>query len=158
LNVAIRRANRDRSMLALLFLDIDHFKTVNDTLGHEAGDDLLRSFALTLQSSMRNSDTVARLAGDEFTIVLEAVGSVADALHVAQKLVDTARKTVGWGDGAIEISTSIGVAMLGPHDNAASLLRRADEALYEAKRLGRNRFVCAEAGVAEPVSEQPMPG
>jgi diguanylate cyclase (GGDEF)-like protein/PAS domain S-box-containing protein len=141
LNQAIMRSIRTSKPMALLFLDIDHFKTVNDTLGHAAGDELLTAFARTLQSSVRTSDTVARLGGDEFTVILEGLGGLDDAKAVAQTLVTKARGIETAGGRIAAVSTSIGIAMLTePRTDAATLLRRADCALYEAKRSGRNRY------------------
>jgi diguanylate cyclase (GGDEF)-like protein/PAS domain S-box-containing protein len=138
---AIERAARSAEPMALLFLDIDHFKTVNDTLGHEAGDEVLKTFAQVMQSSVRSSDTVARLGGDEFTIILEGLGGPEDARVVAGKIVAKARSSIAAKGQVVTVSTSIGVAMVerGEVDTAA-VLRRADAALYEAKRLGRDRY------------------
>jgi diguanylate cyclase (GGDEF)-like protein/PAS domain S-box-containing protein len=142
LQQAMLRTARDKPM-ALLFLDIDHFKTINDTLGHEAGDRLLKVFAQRMRAAVRKSDTVARLAGDEFTVILEGLRDLADAKAFAQKLVEVAREPVLLAATPIEVTTSIGIAMCitGDSDDAA-LLRRADMALYEAKRLGRNGYFC----------------
>ena len=147
LEQAMVRAARNQPM-ALLFLDIDHFKTVNDTLGHEAGDQLLKVFARRMRESVRESDTVARLAGDEFTIILEGLRDLSDAQVVAGKLIETLREPIALAGKLFEITTSIGVAMwvAGETDDAA-LLRRADAALYEAKRRGRNRYFCDESDV-----------
>ncbi len=142
LRQGMARAARGKPM-ALLFLDIDRFKTINDTLGHEAGDKLLKVFASRMQGVVRQSDTVARLAGDEFTIILEQVGGLSDAKAIARKLVDTLRQPVALAGRMLDVTASIGVAMCGPGESDdAALLRRADDALYEAKRRGRNRFHC----------------
>ncbi|MDB5851068.1 MAG: sensor diguanylate cyclase [Rhodoferax sp.] len=143
LNVAIARAERSQHPLGLLFLDIDHFKKVNDTLGHQAGDQLLRDFASRLKTAVRNSDTVARFAGDEFTVILESLGSDEDARRIASVIVEQARQTVMAGEQSVTVSASIGVAMFAPGESAAAFIHRADEALYEAKREGRDRFSCA---------------
>jgi len=144
-----------RHTVALLFLDIDHFKTVNDTLGHEAGDQLLKVFAARMRDGVRNSDTVARLAGDEFTVILEGLRGVEDACTLAGQLVELLRAPIDLGGKLFVITASVGVAMQrdGETDDA-ELLRRADLALYEAKRRGRDRFFCEEAdetaGLAAP--------
>jgi diguanylate cyclase (GGDEF)-like protein len=146
LQQAMVRATRGKPM-ALLFLDIDHFKTVNDTLGHEAGDQMLKAFATRMQGAVRQSDTVARLAGDEFTIILEGLGSLADAQMLATKLVETLREPIALAGDLLEITVSIGVAVCTPGElDDAALLRRADAALYEAKRRGRNGYYCDEPG------------
>jgi diguanylate cyclase (GGDEF)-like protein/PAS domain S-box-containing protein len=140
-----------------LMLDIDHFKRINDTLGHEAGDQLLQVFAQRLTSTVRKSDTVARLAGDEFTVILEELHDVADAQALAAKLVAAVREPIVLVDRTVQVTTSIGVAMCQPEEaDGAALLRRADAALYEAKRRGRdgwwrdpeepNREVAASSG------------
>lgn len=146
LNRAMARSARGKPM-ALLFLDIDHFKDINDTLGHEAGDEVLRVFALRMQSVVRASDTVARLGGDEFTIILEDLRTLEDASTIADKLNRTLEQPMTLDDGPLRVTASIGIAFCaaGEGDEAA-LLRRADGALYEAKRRGRNSHFCAEAG------------
>jgi diguanylate cyclase (GGDEF)-like protein/PAS domain S-box-containing protein len=141
---------RPASPMALLFLDIDHFKTINDTLGHEAGDRLLKVFAQRMRASVRQSDMAARLAGDEFTIVLEGVRDWADAKGVAHKLVEALREPIVLAGRCFEITASVGIAMsIGGETDDAALLRRADAALYEAKRRGRNGFFGDEEGAAE---------
>jgi diguanylate cyclase (GGDEF)-like protein/PAS domain S-box-containing protein len=142
LRQGMARAARGKP-LALLFLDIDRFKSINDTFGHEAGDKLLKVFASRMLSTVRQSDTVARLAGDEFTIILEQLGGVGDAKAVARKLVETLRQPIAIAGRMLEVTVSIGVALCSPgDDDDVALLRRADEALYEAKRRGRDGFHC----------------
>ena len=142
LESAIERARRSGKAMALLFLDIDHFKGVNDSRGHGAGDTLLRIVAERLLATVRGVDTVARLAGDEFTVILEGLAEPADAEEVAMKLVEALRPPMRIGDDLVGVSTSVGLAVLGEADlDAAALLARADQALYEAKRAGRDRYV-----------------
>jgi diguanylate cyclase (GGDEF)-like protein len=142
LQQAMARATRDKSM-ALLFLDIDHFKTVNDSLGHEAGDQLLKVFAARMLDCVRLSDTVARLGGDEFTIILEGLRDLSDAKALANKLVETLSQPIALAGKLLEITASVGVAMcLAGETDDAALLGRADAALYEAKRRGRNGYFC----------------
>jgi diguanylate cyclase (GGDEF)-like protein/PAS domain S-box-containing protein len=138
---ALARAARSGKGLGLLFVDIDHLKAVNDTRGHAAGDDVLKIAAQRLSAAVRSTDTVARLGGDEFTVILEGLGTLADAEAVAAKVVEAIRVPVPTGTSFVQVSTSVGLAMLlaGAGD-AATLLRRADEALYEAKRRGRDRY------------------
>jgi diguanylate cyclase (GGDEF)-like protein/PAS domain S-box-containing protein len=138
---AVERSARSGHSLALLFLDIDHFKLINDSRGHEAGDELLKIAAERLRATVRGVDTVARLAGDEFTVVLEGLDERADAERVAAKLVEALRPPMQLGASPVQVSVSIGVAWLeaGERDPAA-LLRRADQALYAAKRAGRDRY------------------
>lgn len=141
LQQALIRAARNRIPVTLLFLDIDHFKRVNDTLGHEAGDDLLKAFARRLTTPLRQSDTVSRLAGDEFTVILEGVRNTVDARAIAHKLVMAGRGPVGLAAHDVDVTTSVGMARsrVGETDGGA-LLRRADAALYEAKRCGRDGY------------------
>jgi diguanylate cyclase (GGDEF)-like protein/PAS domain S-box-containing protein len=145
LRQGMARAARGKPM-ALLFLDVDRFKSINDTFGHEAGDKLLKVFASRMQGAVRQSDTVARLAGDEFTIILEQLGGVGDAEAIARKLVESLRQPIALAGRVIEVTASIGVAMCAPGESdEVALLRRADEALYEAKRRGRDGFHCGDA-------------
>jgi len=147
LQQALERAQRN-GPLALLFLDIDRFKEINDTLGHEAGDVLLKEFARRMRANVRQSDMVARLAGDEFTIVLERVRDAADAASVAQKVVAALREPLHVRGRVVTVTCSVGTALPSAGDDAQALLRRADAALYEAKRRGRDGYVVAEASSA----------
>ena len=138
---AIARSRRTEEPIALMFLDIDHFKTINDTLGHHAGDDVLREFALRLSRSVRQTDTVARLAGDEFVIILEGANLADQSTTVAQKIIDAMRSRFDIAGHGRSVSTSIGIAIShGDDSDGNALLRRADAALYRAKGSGRNRF------------------
>jgi diguanylate cyclase (GGDEF)-like protein/PAS domain S-box-containing protein len=140
LPLALKRAGRQHSALALLFLDLDHFKAVNDRHGHAAGDEVLREFGRRLVAAVRATDTVARLAGDEFVVLLEGVSGSQDIEQVATKIVEQVRVPMKVDGIELRVSTSIGIALhLHGADLApATLLRRADEALYEAKAAGRN--------------------
>jgi diguanylate cyclase (GGDEF)-like protein/PAS domain S-box-containing protein len=127
--------------LALMFLDIDHFKQVNDRHGHACGDLLLKDFAVRLADSVRPTDAVARLAGDEFVVLLEGMHSDEEPQFIARKIIAAVEKPFTLDDHQISVTTSIGIAMRASRQEAASLLmKRADEALYEAKRAGRNTF------------------
>ena len=138
---AIERARRSGMLMALLFLDLDHLKRINDSRGHGAGDELLKIASERLLAAVRSVDTVARLAGDEFTVIVEGLTAPADAEAVAMKLVEAMRPAMRIGGALVHVSTSVGLALLEPGDSdPASLLRRADEALYAAKRAGRDRY------------------
>ena len=138
---AVARAGRSGTELGLLFIDIDHFKTVNDTRGHAIGDELLKVAALRLREAVRATDTVARLAGDEFTVILEGLNSVDAAQAVAGKIIEALSEPVCIGELRVETSASVGVAMLeSGESDPKNLLLRADAALYDAKRRGRNRY------------------
>jgi diguanylate cyclase (GGDEF)-like protein len=144
---AIARAQRAGSAIALLFLDIDSFKAINDTLGHACGDGVLAEYARRLLAGVRGTDTVARLAGDEFVVVLENLRTQEAAAAVAQKIVGQVASPAFQVDGrTLEVTTSIGIAFLQAVDisvTAEELLARADAALYDAKSAGRNRFAFA---------------
>ncbi|UBV45282.1 EAL domain-containing protein (plasmid) [Deinococcus taeanensis] len=135
-------AAREREMLAVMFIDLDGFKTVNDTLGHAAGDALLREVAVRLQDSVRHNDTVARLGGDEFTVMLLGVQDAQDAALVANKVLRALRQPVVLADGrTAHVSGSVGVSLY-PQDgaDAADLQRHADVAMYRAKQGGKNNI------------------
>ncbi len=138
---AIAGARRDGKPLALLFLDLDRFKFVNDTQGHEAGDRLLQEVAGRLRACVRGTDTVGRLGGDEFLVLLREVARPEDAAIVARKIIAAIGEPVDIGGSEAKVGCSIGIALLG--DNEAtldSLLRAADTAMYAAKEAGRNTF------------------
>ncbi|MBK4734152.1 bifunctional diguanylate cyclase/phosphodiesterase [Noviherbaspirillum pedocola] len=139
---AILRARRGNTRLALLFLDVDRFKTINDSLGHHGGDEVLVQFAQRLKASVRISDTVARLAGDEFVILLEGLPSADEATLVADKILGAMQSPFSIAGALRAVSTSIGIAVSGPGEPGTpeSLLKTADEALYAAKRAGRNAW------------------
>ncbi|WP_345793288.1 EAL domain-containing protein [Thauera sp. JM12B12] len=142
----IQRAQRDERRLAVLFMDLDHFKSVNDTLGHGAGDALLQEAARRLRNTLRPSDLVARatvelarLGGDEFTVLLPDIAHPDDALHIAERIRDAMQQPFALEGGSPRLSTSIGIALF-PEDghDSASLLKHADTAMYHAKDCGRN--------------------
>jgi diguanylate cyclase (GGDEF)-like protein/PAS domain S-box-containing protein len=146
LALGITRSKRSGRSLAVLFIDLDHFKTVNDTLGHTAGDELLVEMSQRLRDCVREDDTVARLGGDEFTIVLSDLRHPEDAINVAQKILEAVEAPLTMGGMTIELSTSIGIALypVDGHD-VETLLRNADSAMYRAKESGRNNYqLCTE--------------
>ncbi len=139
---ATLRANRSGGALAVLFLDLDGFKKVNDTLGHHSGDALLKKFGERLSLAVRKSDTVARLAGDEFTIILEELSEPeSDTRAVADKIIAAMHYPFELPDGGVSVTTSIGIAIhVGKGALVDELLRRADDAMYRAKFSGKNRW------------------
>lgn len=141
LHEALARAERSGDLLALMFLDVDRFKEINDRFGHATGDRVLKEFAERLRGSVRATDTVARLAGDEFVIVLEGLGTDVEPTAVAQKIVAQMNRPFEVDGQVLLVTTSIGVAFH-RHGNLdpAALLARADGALYAAKTAGRNTF------------------
>ena len=149
LEVALRRAARSRELVAVAFLDVDRFKTVNDCLGHAKGDRLLVALSERLRACLRDSDTVARMGGDEFIFILPGLRSQADAAEPAQKLLEAARQPVRLDGQELFVTASIGVSVF-PDDGRERdlLLRHADAALYRAKSRGRNRFELFDPGLA----------
>ena len=137
----IKKAQRSGLPLALLFIDLDHFKEINDTRGHEAGDLLLKQVGQRLQGHVRDSDTVARLGGDEFTITLGDLHELVSVTDIAQKICADLARPFMVGDQLAYISASIGITVY-PRDatTAGELLRNADQAMYRSKERGRNRF------------------
>ncbi|MBN7818395.1 sensor domain-containing diguanylate cyclase [Bowmanella yangjiangensis] len=141
LNLAIRLAIRHHKQVGLLFVDLDHFKLVNDSLGHDAGDQLLKSVSGRLVDCVRTSDTVCRHGGDEFTILLTEVANFGDCEQVAQKILDAFSMPHQLDNQVVVISLSIGISVF-PCDaeNSDMMFRHADQAMYLAKKKGRNRF------------------
>jgi diguanylate cyclase (GGDEF)-like protein/PAS domain S-box-containing protein len=142
---AIARSRRSAMAMALVYLDVDHFRQINDSLGHASGDSVLREIATRLSSTVRATDTVARLAGDEFVIVLEQVGSPRECARIADKLLDALRADFLIDGQARQVTASIGIAWTAYPEQAA-LAQAADDALHESKRTGRNTATVLTAG------------
>lgn len=141
----IAQSLRNKKKTALLFIDLDGFKRVNDTLGHDAGDSVLKAVADRLTSLVRKSDTVARLGGDEFVILLREVELVQDVLNMAQKIIDTLGQEVRLESGEVpKIGASIGISICPDNGvNLDELLMAADQAMYQSKERGKNTFTLA---------------
>jgi len=141
LEKAVKSVLRSGSSMALMFLDMDQFKRINDTLGHDAGDILLKEVAVRLNATVRENDTVSRIGGDEFTILLTDVHQTADVLIVAEKLLRSLAKPIRIKGQDIVTTVSIGITMT-PEDSTDvnTLMKNADLAMYRAKELGRNNF------------------
>jgi diguanylate cyclase (GGDEF)-like protein len=133
---------------------MDGFKLVNDTHGHEEGDELLRQFGMRLLNGIRETDMVARLAGDEFVVVLELLNDALDAEHKAHVLLDQLSRPYKLAGVSVQVGASIGVALQLPHEvqDPARLLARADQAMYEAKRKGKGRVALLAAELAREPS------
>ena len=154
LNEALARTRRNEKLLALLFLDLDHFKRINDSLGHDVGDALLLETAQRLKASLRETDTVSRLGGDEFTVILENINHVNNVVAIAQKLVYAINQPFVIGPHTLHVSVSIGITLYPLDDSEADLLiKNADMAMYHAKELGRNGFQFYAAELSKRVSE-----
>ena len=150
ISVALAHARRSRRAVAVMFLDLDQFKLVNDTLGHTVGDGLLQAAAERLVSCVRGNDTVARMGGDEFTILLSDLADTRAAATVAQKILDNISRPIEVDGHELFATTSIGVAIF-PDDgmDAETLLKNADRAMYRAKELGRNNYQFATRAAIE---------
>lgn len=141
LQLALSQADRDKRMLAFLLIDLDGFKAVNDHLGHDAGDQVLLHVAKAMNGVVRESDTVARYAGDEFTVLLKGLHSGEEAGQVAEKLLEAIGQPLEYGGETVQVGASIGVALYPANaDTAEALIAKADQAMYRAKRGGKNRF------------------
>jgi len=138
---SLQRAKRDETLLALLFIDLDLFKNVNDSLGHSIGDELLQNVAHAIEGEVRKADTVARLGGDEFVILMDAIEGPATAAHLAERLCGLISQPFEVGDRELRLTASIGVSLF-PEDGDSmdSLLSNADLAMYRAKDRGRNTY------------------
>jgi diguanylate cyclase (GGDEF)-like protein len=154
LGQAMAQARRERSSLAVLYLDLDHFKVVNDSLGHTCGDGLLREVAERLQSSLRAGDTVARLGGDEFLLVLQRADEDA-AVACAYKVREALRRPVSVEGHELVVTASIGISLY-PHDgeDAETLVKHADIAMYRAKEQGRDHHAFYLAPMGSAASER----
>jgi diguanylate cyclase (GGDEF)-like protein/PAS domain S-box-containing protein len=139
LDQALARARRDPRTVAVLFFDLDRFKIVNDTLGHEAGDDLLREVAHRLRCSVREADTVARLGGDEFVVLCEDVESIEQLTAAAERIRSLVEAPVALGGRLVYVGASVGIAVAELDQPGGDLMRNADVAVYRAKAQGRSR-------------------
>lgn len=137
----MKKTDRSQLPMALVFVDLDYFKEINDTLGHDKGDVLLKEVATRLLSCVRNTDTVARLGGDEFTVILSELRNPGDVMRTAQEILKKMSTPFHLGENIAHISGSIGITMY-PEDgnDADTLIKNADQAMYMAKQQGRNRF------------------
>lgn len=156
LALSLRRCQRDPSRgFAVLFLDLDRFKVVNDSLGHQAGDELLKGIAHRLLVGLRPGDTVARLGGDEFCILLDELTALSDALPVAERVLQSIAEPLRVADSEIYPGASLGVALGGAHyGSPEALLRDADTAMYRAKRRGKGRLEIFDLDMHEEVAQR----
>lgn len=155
LSRAIIRAGRQSSMVALLFIDLDRFKNVNDTLGHDGGDQLLKVVADRLTACMRKGDTVARLGGDEFTVIFEDIEKAEDVIPIVHKMNNAMQEPVDLLGHEVFVTSSIGITMYPLDDKSEDgLLKNADTAMYQAKEQGRNCFCFYTKGLQKRTVER----
>jgi diguanylate cyclase (GGDEF)-like protein len=141
IEAGLARLDQTRRMCAILFLDLDNFKSINDTLGHQSGDQLLTSVTQHLQTCTRQNDMAARIGGDEFAILLPDIAAESDAIAVANRIIAGLQKPFQVGDHEVSTSTSIGIAFgSSSRLSAGDLLRQADMAMYNAKTGGKSRY------------------
>ncbi|NVJ58923.1 MAG: EAL domain-containing protein [Gammaproteobacteria bacterium] len=147
---ALKRASRTRTYAAILFLDLDHFKDVNDSLGHAVGDELLKASSKRLKSLLRDEDTLARLGGDEFVIILNEVEETEDIINVVDKIVDNFNEHFNLSNYVVNSTVSVGVCVY-PNDgnDVDELMKAADAAMYKAKEVGRNTYAFYESEMNE---------
>lgn len=150
-SVALRRAERRRSHTALMYIDLDNFKMVNDTLGHAAGDELLIAIASRIRSCLRVSDTAARLGGDEFAVVLEDLTEESESEGIAIRIIEEVQKAVELNGKQVFVGASIGIATNRQVGSVDELVRKADVAMYAAKHDGKNRFAVFEPFMQDAV-------
>jgi diguanylate cyclase (GGDEF)-like protein len=139
IEMALAQSQREHSEVGLLFLDLDDFKSVNDTLGHAAGDEVLRAAVERIKTELRSGDTIARVGGDEFVVVLPSLENGTEADLIARRLTGALRRPYRLDGGVVRVTGSVGVALAGAHTDPGSLLRSADVAMYRVKRRRRHR-------------------
>ncbi|MCG7920362.1 MAG: diguanylate cyclase [Candidatus Thiodiazotropha lotti] len=145
IEMAIAKARREKCKMAILFIDLDGFKAINDEFGHDAGDALLKEVAARLESKVREVDTVARMGGDEFLIVLTSIQTLADIKRVSEQIVQSVRRPYHYEDQKLKVSISVGVALYPDHgETRESLVRIADRAMYDVKKESKNDYRVAQ--------------
>ena len=147
---ALARAHREEKLMALMYLDLDYFKSINDGLGHHVGDELLKAVAKRITSCLRDIDTVSRLGGDEFAVILESIPHIDNATIVAEKILDTMQEPFQIDGHELNATVSIGITIYPMDDkDLGDLLKDADQAMYRAKQAGRNNFQLFGADMAQ---------
>lgn len=143
LALALAHAHRNQQKLAVMFLDLDRFKDINDTLGHSMGDKLLKGIGKRLKELLRKSDTIARMGGDEFILLLPNISQTEDVVKIAKKILNVVQKPLTFDGHEIQITTSIGIVIC-PEDgeDVDTLMKNADKAMYYVKDHGRNNYQC----------------
>ncbi len=155
LHSALARSQRHSKLVGVLFVDLDNFKVINDSLGHEAGDTLLKAIAERLQTCVRPGDTVARLGGDEFTLLLEDLSSDQDATQIAERIFQQLKLPIALSGHEVFAGASVGIAVTPEGANDADgLMRDADTAMYQAKTSGKSSYVVFERSMNDRVMER----
>jgi diguanylate cyclase (GGDEF)-like protein len=149
-----RRTERNAGRLAVLFVDLDGFKPINDSLGHAAGDRVLKEAALRLRAAGRDSDTLARIGGDEFVMLAEGAASLADCVALARRLIETLARPFPLGDLSVEVSASVRVVVYPDQGHRDKLVAHADAAMYAAKRAGGNTYALFESNMDADALDQ----
>jgi diguanylate cyclase (GGDEF)-like protein len=151
---AILKARRDKKLLALLFIDIDYFKSINDGYGHQEGDEVLKAFASRITRCIRDSDSMGRIGGDEFVVLLEGLPHSSGALEVAKKIQASVSTPISTNGTFITTTASIGVALY-PEDahTDEELMKCADLAMYEAKQSGRNQIYFYSTAITQKAKQ-----
>jgi diguanylate cyclase (GGDEF)-like protein/PAS domain S-box-containing protein len=159
LDTALARAHRSPSTVAVLFIDLDHFKQVNDSFGHDAGDEVLISVAKRIHSALRSSDTVARLGGDEFVVVCEDVTDQSDVTLLAERIMAYVARPIDVRDTTVSVHASIGIALAGPRaESSEELIRLADVAMFQAKRRPDITYLMADEAVLAQLADDEAQG
>ena len=141
LHSSLEKASSNQELIALLFLDLDGFKSINDTLGHNMGDLLLKTVAIRLKKCLRGSDIISRLGGDEFTVILPTIPGREEAAKVAEKICDAIMQPFILEEHTVYVTTSIGISLYPIDDRDPEILvKNADAAMYRAKELGKNQY------------------
>lgn len=147
---ALARADREEKLVAIMYLDLDHFKHINDSMGHHAGDELLKAVAKRVTSCLRSVDTVSRMGGDEFTVILESIPHIDNATIVAEKILDVMQEPFHLDGHDVHVTVSIGITLYPMDDkDLTSLVKDADQAMYRAKQAGRNNYQLFGSDMAE---------
>ncbi|MBL0708368.1 MAG: EAL domain-containing protein [Sulfurimonas sp.] len=155
LEQAIEKASKAGTTMALFFLDLDHFKEINDSLGHKTGDEVLKVVADRLEENVRKKDTLARLGGDEFTIIIDDLKEGRDASKIAQKIVDVLARPIFIDENELYVSSSIGISLFPDNGNSVQdLLKYADSAMYKAKSEGRNNYQFYSSDMTELATQR----
>src|SRR5215216_3779401 len=151
-----RRRKNSRNKVGVLFMDLDGFKTINDSLGHEAGDRFLVTVAERLKNRLRPEDVLARFGGDEFAVLLEDVASVSEAIRVAQRIAEDLQEPLAVNSHQVSVSTSVGIALGSAHtnDDPEGMLRKADAAMYRAKEQGPGRYAVFDPAMQARAQER----